>query len=188
MNPHIPDSPTPMDEALGDVSRELRANLDERRWYYHAFRQAFGRGGSAYALSRNASNNEWRLECVLPDTSKRSLALLETYEEALRVMDYCVHRDTAVKLALIELYENANPDPLERLINDGKVFGELPRRRMRFTVTVDVEMRGTDTEIISYLEAHLRHAGTFVKAAKVTGVEGPRLEEPRPMREDEING
>lgn len=183
MNPLIPDEPTPLDEAAGDRSGYATASA-ERRWYYHAFRQAWGKAGSTYGLSRDRENT-WRLECILPGGIKRSLALLDSYEEALRTMDYCAHRDTAVKLALVELYENANPDPLEKIINDGKMMGELPRRRLRLTVVVDVEMRGTDEEIRAYVEFHTR-AGSSIKAAKVTDVSGPRLEEPRPLRPDEV--
>lgn len=186
MNPLIPDHPSSAAEAAGD-NPATSATFAERRWFYHAYRQAWGRGGSAYGLARSANNNEWRLECILPDGTHRALALLDTYEQALRVMDYCTHRDTAVKLALAELYENANPDPLERLINDGRVFGELPRRRLRVTVELDVEMRGTDEEIKSYIHHHIR-TSPHIKNVAVGPVTGPRLEEPRPLREDETYG
>ena len=183
MNPLIPDHPSSPAEAAGEDPSRAYAS-QERRWYYHAFRQAWGRAGSTYGLSRTAGSNTWRLECILPNNTKRALALLDNYEEALRVMDYCAHRDTAIKLALVELYENANPDPLEKLINDGRVFGDLPRRRMRVTLQLDVEMRGTDEQIKSYVELHCR-SGLSVKAARTVNLEGPRLEEPRPLRSDE---
>jgi hypothetical protein len=149
----------------------------ERRWYYTNFRQAAGRSGSAYGVGHTA-DDRWGIECVLPDGTKRRLGAVDRWEDALRIQDYCVQRDTAVKLAIIELYENANYTPLEKLLADALTFGQLPRRRMRVTLEVDVEMRGTDDEIATYLLFHAR-SGSSVRAARVTSIEGPRLEEPR---------
>lgn len=186
-NPLIPDSPTPPDEAAGEIP-ELRQAFEERRWYYHAFRQAFGRGGSTYALSRSRTQeNSWRIECILPGGNRRTLAALDSYEDALRLLDYCTHRDMAVKLALIQLYEHGNIEPLEKLVAEGKITGELPRRRATLQLSIVVEMRGTDEEIRSYVEAHCR-ASLHIKAARVTQLAAPRLEEPRPLREDETYG
>lgn len=151
----------------------------ERRWYVANYRQAAGRGGSAYALMLSP-DKRWVVECVLSDGSKRRLGAVDDYETALRVQDYCVQRDTAVKLALIELYQNANYDPMEKLLADAASFGQLPRRRVRLSLDVDVEMRGTDDEIKTYLLFHLR-GGVSVKAARVTSFDGPRIEEPHPQ-------
>jgi len=148
-----------------------------QRWYVTNYRMANGRPGSAYELAHDA-NMRWSVACVLPDGSKRRLAVTENYESGLRVQDYCVQRDTLVKLSLIELYENGNPDPLEKLIDDALTFGQLPRRRVRLTLEVDVEMRGTDEEIKTYALFHTR-AGSGIKAARVTDFDGPRIEEPR---------
>lgn len=148
----------------------------ERRWFYHSYRQAFGRNGSAYGLGRTI-NQRWAVDCVLPNGTKRRLGAWDDFEDGLKVQDYCVQRDTAVKMCLIELYEHGNPDPLEKLVTDARTFGQLPRRRVRVTLEVDVEMRGTDEEIKTYLLFHLR-GGISIKAARVTGFEGPRIKEP----------
>lgn len=163
---------------LSDEIREGSEAQRERRWYYTNFRQASGRGGSAYGVGRTA-DDRWGVECVLPNGDHKKLGVLDTWEQALRVQDYCVQRDVAVKLAMIELYEHANYEPMEKLLADGLTFGQLPRRRMRVTLEVDVEMRGTDDEIASYLLFHTR-SGSSIRAARVTTLVGPPLEEPRP--------
>ena len=147
------------------------------RWYATNYRQANGSAGSAYQLAPD-DQMRWRVSCILPNGVARSLALVEDYESGLRIQDYCVQRDTMVKLSLIELYENANADPLEKLIDDALTFGQLPRRRVRLTLEVDVEMRGTDDEIKTYALFHMRSVSS-VRAARVIGFEGPRIEEPR---------
>lgn len=151
------------------------------RWYVTNYRQANGRPGAAYELAHDPEMR-WSVACVLPDGTKRRLAVFDDYETGLRVQDYCVQRDTVVKMSLIELYENGNPDPLEKLIYDAATFGQLPRRRVRLTLEVDVEMRGTDDEIKTYALFHTR-AGSGIKAARVIDFEGPRIEEPRRPRD-----
>lgn len=163
---------------LSTETREGSEAQRERRWYYTNFRQASGRGGSAYGVGRT-QDDRWGVECVLPDGTHRKLGVLDTWEQALRVQDYCVQRDVAVKLAMIELYEHANYEPMEKLLADALTFGQLPRRRMRVTLEVDVEMRGTNDEISNYLLFHTR-AGSSIKAARIVEMEGPELEEPRP--------
>lgn len=153
----------------------------ERRWYYHNFRQAFGKMGATYALGRGP-DTRWFVECILPTGDKRRLGSWPDFEQGLRVQDYCVGRDTAVKMALIQLYEHANYDPMEKLLEDALTFGELPRRRIRVTVEIDVDMRGTDEEIKYYIEASCRTM-TCAKAARVTEMDGPRITEPRPEPE-----
>lgn len=151
-----------------------------RRWYITNYRQANGRSGSAYALARDI-NNRWTVQCVFADGTTAQLGLWDDFESGLKVQDYCVQRDTVVKLALIELYENANEEPLIKLLNDALTFGQLPRRRVRLTMEVDIEMRGTDDEIKAYAIFHCR-GGSGVRAARVIDFDGPRIEEPR-MRE-----
>jgi hypothetical protein len=124
------------------------------------------------------------VHCVLPDGTTAQLGLWDNFEDGLRVQDYCVQRDTVVKMALIELYENTNDEPLTKLLEDALTFGQLPRRRVRLTVELDVEMRGTDEEIKSYAVFHCR-GGSGVRAARVTGFDGPRIEEPRPRSPDQ---
>lgn len=161
-----------------DSPDEGTIDQQERRWYFNNFRQASGRGGSAYALARD-TNNRWHVLCYLPDGEARPLGIWDDFESGLRVQDYCVQRDTAVKMALIELWENGNYDPMDKLLSDAVTFGQLPRRRVRLTLEVDVDMRGTDDEIKTYALFHMRGASS-VRAARVTGFEGPRIEEPRP--------
>lgn len=150
----------------------------ERRWYYTQFRQAQGKDASSYGLGRT-EDSRWGVECVLPGGTHRRLGIWDSWEDAIRVQDYCVQRDTVTKMCLIELYENANYEPLEKLLGDAIAFGQLPRRRVRLTIEVDVEMRGTDDEIRTYALFHTR-AGSGIRAARVTSFDGPRLEEPRP--------
>lgn len=150
----------------------------ERRWYVH-FRQAnIGAHGTpaAYGLART-SDDRWLVDCQIPGREPMRLGVWNLYEDALRVQDYCVTRDTATKLALAQLHEQANYEPLEKLLADAVQFGQLPRRRVRVTLEVDVELRGTDDEIKSYLLQHAR-SGISIKAARVVSLEGPRLEEP----------
>lgn len=164
--------------SLGEGTIEGSEAQRERRWYYTQFRQASGRGGSAYGVGRTA-DERWGVECVLPNGDHKKLGVLDTWEQALRVQDYCVQRDVAVKLAMIELYEHANYEPMEKLLADALTFGQLPRRRMRVTLEVDIEMRGTDDEIANYLLFHTR-AGSSIKAARVMEIVGPPMEAPRP--------
>lgn len=151
-------------------------NQQERRWYYTNFRKAFGQSGSAYGIART-EDDRWLVDCHLPDGRKLKLGTWNEWEEALKIQDYCVQRDVMVKMALIELYEHANYEALESLLTDALLFGRLPRRRVRVTLEVDIEMRGTDEEISSYLLLHVR-SGTAIKTARVAGIDGPRLEEP----------
>lgn len=155
----------------------------ERRWYV-MFRQAHvGAHGTpaACGLVRSEDPNgnvSWVVDYRIVGREAMRLGSWSSYEEALRVQDYCVTRDTATKLALAELYERANYEPLAKLLEDAVQFGQLPRRRVRITLEVDVEMRGTDEEIKSYLLLHAR-SGISIKAARVIDIEGPRLSEPQ---------
>lgn len=154
----------------------------ERRWYV-MFRQAHvGAHGSpaACGLARSEDSEgtvAWIVDYRVQGRDPMRLGSWPSYEEALRVQDYCVTRDTATKLALAELYEHANYEPLEKLLKDAVQFGQLPRRRVRITLEVDVEMRGTDAELQAYTLQHVR-SGISVRAARVVTIEGPRIEEP----------
>ncbi len=151
----------------------------ERRWYFTNFRQAFGKGGSAYGLAQDDKNpGRWKLACVLPGGTLLNVANDLDYEEGLRLQDYCAQRDTATKLNLMEVYENGNFQPILDWVERGKALGALPRRRMTVTVELEVESRGSDEEIKSYLIMHAR-SSTSVMAARVTNLAGPRLTEPR---------
>ena len=163
-------APLTQDEREGSIEQR------ERRWFYTQYRQAQGKSAAAYGVGRT-EDNRWGVECVLHDGRRMRIGVWSQWEEALRVQDYCVQRDIATKLALIELYENANYEPLRKLTSDALTFGQLPRRRLRVTMELEVEMRGTDDEIRSYLNFHVRTASR-VSAARVTKLEGPRLEEP----------
>lgn len=159
------------------ISAEEREGSEaqrERRWFYTTFRQAGGKGGATYGVGRTP-DDKWGIECVLPDGTHRRLGVVDSWEDAARIQDYCVQRDIATKLAMIELYEHANYEPLEKLLKDALVFGQLPRRRMRVTLEVDVDMRGTDDEIKTYLLFHAR-SGASVSAARVVSIDGPSLE------------
>jgi hypothetical protein len=120
----------------------------------------------------------WIVDYRIGSKDPLRIHVCDSYESALRLQDYCVTRDMATKLALAELYERGNYEPMEKLVADALTFGQLPRRRVRLTLEVDVEMRGTDEEISSYLLLHAR-SGISVKAARVTGFNGPRLTEPQ---------
>jgi hypothetical protein len=151
----------------------------ERRWYFTNFRQAFGKAGSAYGLATDDKNpGRWKLACILPGGSLLNVANDLEYEEGLRLQDYCAQRDTATKMALMEVYENGNFKPILDWVEKGKALGALPRRRMKVTLELEVESRGSDEEIKSYLIMHAR-SSTSVMAAVVTNMAGPRLTEPR---------
>lgn len=162
------------------ITNEGTEDQQERRWYYKNFRQSFGRSGSAYGLMR-LEDGRWRVDCILdpqdPGSAKR-LGVWDSWEDALRVQDYCVQRDVVCKLALIQLYEHANYEPMEKFLTDAVAFGQLPRRRLRVTLEIDIEHRGTDEEAKAYALVHLRTVGG-IKAARVVSIEGPRLEEPK---------
>ena len=149
----------------------------ERRWYFINFRQAFGKSGSAYGLARDEFGT-WKLGCILPNGDLLQVAAKLEYEDAMRLQDYCCQRDTACKIALMELYEKGNFDPLLEMIERGKALGNMPRRRMVATIEVEIESRGTDDEIRSYLIMHARSASSIM-SARVTNLAGPRLDEPR---------
>lgn len=164
---------------------ESSEESQERRWYFVNYRQAFGKGGSAYGLATDPKNpGMWRLGCVLPNGTLMPVANQLTYEEGLRLQDYCTQRDTATKLALMEVFENGNFDPILDLIERGKALGALPRRRMTVTLELEVESRGSDEEIKSYLVMHAR-SSTSVMSARVTNLAGPRLNEPRRHNADD---
>lgn len=150
----------------------------ERRWYVHFRQSHVGAHGSpaACGLARTA-DDRWLVDWRIAGREPMRLGTWDLYEDALRVQDYCVTRDTATKLALAELHERANYEPLEKLLADAVAFGQLPRRRVRLTIEVDVEMRGTDAEIQAYSLQHVR-SGISVRAARITQFDGPRIEEP----------
>lgn len=165
-------------EPLTPDEREGSEAQRERRYYYQNFRQAVGRSGAAYGVAK-LDDGMLAVDCILDDGTTRRLGVWSDWSDAVKVQDYCVQRDVATKLALIQLYEYANYLPLEKLLEDAVAFGELPRRRVRLTLEVDVDMRGTDEEIASYVLFHTR-AGSSVKAARVVKFDGPRLKEPKP--------
>ena len=156
--------------------------MQERRWYYHSFRQAFGRAGSAYGLARSP-DNRWFLDVLLPDGTKRRLFMVPDFEAGLRSQDYCSKHDTLVKIALIEADTKGDLDHLEQLLVDSIEFGEMPKRRLVLSMEVEVFMRGTDEEIKSHMLLAIR-SNSGVSAAKINFIDGPRIEEPRPRRED----
>jgi hypothetical protein len=152
--------------------------MQERRYYYLNYRQSFGRSGSSVAIGRDSAQHLF-ISVIMPDGQHLRLGFAADYEEALRIQDYCIKHDTLVKLALIELYEKGNYDPMEAFLEQAKQFGDLPRRKLTLNVEVTVEMSGSDNEIINYMLMHIRGA-ISVKSAKVSLMEGPRLTEPRP--------
>ena len=156
---------------------EQSVEAQERRWYYYAHRQAFGRNGSTYAFACSP-DGQLVITCTLPDGTQRRLGLVPDYESGLRALDYCSQHDNLVKIAMIKLYEHFNPEPLANLLIEAVQFGELPRRRVKMVVEVELDMRGSDDEMKNYLLLHMRGA-TGVRAAKVNEVSGPRIEEPR---------
>ena len=178
-------SDTWTDDAPGDnpLTAEGSDDQQERRWYFHNFRSAAGRGGSAYGLARD-DNMNWHVLCYLPSGDVRPLGIYD-FETGLRVQDYCVKRDTVVKMALIELWERSNSEPFERLLEDAQAFGELPRRLVRLKLEVQVELRGTDAEIENYVLQHCRGASGIRAARVIPGsFDGPRIEEPSPGARD----
>lgn len=162
---------------MSDITAESE-EMQERRWFALNYRQSAGRMGSSYGLVRGP-DGRFGIDCILPDHTLRRLGVVDSYEDALKIQDYCVQRDNVVKMCLIELYEHGNYEPMDKLMSDAVNFGQLPRRRVRLTLEVDVEMRGTDEEIRAYAIQHIRH-GSGVRAARVSKFEGPRIEEPRP--------
>lgn len=160
-------------------SSDTSVESQERRWYFVNYRQAFGKGGSAYGLAKDDKNpGQWKLGCVLPNGRLLHVANNLSYEEGLRLQDYCAQRDTATKLNLMEVYENGNFQPIIDWVERGKALGALPRRRMTITLELEVESRGSDDEIKSYLIMHAR-SSTSVMAARIVNLAGPRLDEPR---------
>jgi len=164
-------------ESVGVGGTEGSVEQRERRWYVNSYRQAAGRQGSAYAVEREADSDVWWVKVYLPNGEQRHLGHYD-FETALRVQDYCVSRDTVTKLALIQLWEYGNSDPIEKLLTDAQTFGELPRRRVALTIEVHMDMRGTDEEIKNYVQQHMR-TSPRCKAARVVDFNGPRIEEPR---------
>lgn len=161
--------------SLDDNERAIE--LEERRWYFHGFRQI--KGGAAYGLQRSP-DNQWIVSITLPDRDNRRLFGVPDYESGLRAQDYCTRHDTLVKIALIELDQNGNPEQMQKLRAEAIEWGELPRRRMRLTIEVDVDMRGTNAEIQYYVETSIRSAAN-VTGAKCKFIEGPEIREPRPQ-------
>lgn len=157
---------------------EITTDMEERRWFYYGWRDAVNRSGSAYGLSRSP-DNRWFIEVYLPGNIKRRMFGVPELESGLKAQDYCVRNDTQAKIALMQLDENGDTDQLEKLRSDAITMGELPKRRMRLTIDVDVMMRGTDEEIKYYVCSALRSAPSVV-GARVTFIDGPKIEEPRP--------
>lgn len=159
---------------------EITEEMEERRWFVLNYRSAAGRNAAAYGITRSP-DNRWFIEIWLPDAVKRKLFGVPDFESAMRAQDYCAKHDTLVKIALIQL-DLGDPDQMSKLRTDAIELGELPKRRMRLTIDVEVHMRGTNDQISYYVESLLRGSSS-VTGAKVRFIEGPELKEPRPQVE-----
>jgi hypothetical protein len=159
---------------------EISDEMEERRWYINGYRSAAGRNAAAYGLTRSP-DNRWFIEIWLPNEIKRKLFGVPDYESGMRAQDYCAKHDTLVKIALIHL-DQGEPEQMSKLRRDAIELGELPNRRMRLTLDIEVVMRGTNDQISYYVESLLRGSSS-VTGAKTRFIEGPELKEPRPTVE-----
>lgn len=154
--------------------------MQERRWYTHSVRQY--RNSAGYVLSRSP-DNRWFLEIILPEGLKRRLFGVDDYEAGLRAQDFCSKHDTRVKICLAELDLNGNLDLMEALQTEAVEAGELPRRRIKFTIELEVETRDTDEATKNQLMLTIRQ-NMAVTSALIKYVDAPRIKEPRPVRTD----
>lgn len=111
-----------------------------------------------------------------PDDNKTEWRM-GTWDEATAraVLAYASRHSALARNAARKLHLYADPGPMQILVQSAKDAAARPFRRERVTIELELEMFGSDEELLAYVQQRLAYAVRFKRVLAIR-LEGPAKE------------